>query len=72
LSESRKGDGVRIAAAVWLEEVAALAGQMAERLRSNVTLVAGPVADAMVAGGKTLKVLRKHNAKLLPPSKEKP
>jgi hypothetical protein len=61
---SNTRDGVRLAAAVLVEEVAALATVLAERLRSDAKLAPAAVAALMVEAGKVQGRLEKHQARL--------
>jgi hypothetical protein len=60
-------DPTRTAAAVLLEELAALAGRLAKRLRDGRELPAIAVGRLLVAADKTLTALGRHEARLRPP-----
>jgi hypothetical protein len=59
-------DGVRIAAAVLMEEVTQKAQTLALRLRSDASLPPAAIAAAMVEAGRVLNRLTHHEVKLQP------
>jgi hypothetical protein len=61
---SKQRDGVRVAAAVLVEEVATLAAALAGRLRSEAELPPADVAGLMVEAGKMQAKLQRHRARL--------